>query len=289
MSKRKYSHDETQTELPLRFVVTFMANTMIYCVFLNMDDFHPSPTICFLVTMLIEGSSHSSPFACFWRTKSNIQKTFSCCVETTNAQPSIVFTDFMTNASAGTIFVFGRPLPIASTVSQLLPLLMRRFFACTGDSHQIWKQWNKSVVLYDPQMSRTRACCVICFGRIQKKRSEDGEKTTEECLIHSDRTSWHRFWSVTTWISSAEHIKLWKMDTSFLLKDNWWHYLVLQIIAVNLTMLVQWWYVSCVLYCSSPPRFHSNKNFLLCFYIYNRVLMKLWCAHFKSWNPQMNR
>jgi len=53
-----------------------MGNTTICYGYLNMEDFLPIPITSSLEIMSTEESRVSKPFVCFWRTKSNILKTF---------------------------------------------------------------------------------------------------------------------------------------------------------------------------------------------------------------------
>jgi len=86
--------------------------------------------------MLIEENKAWRLFACYWLTRLNTQKTFSCSVVIMSVLPSIVFMASTTNAKEDTTSSYGKHLLTALTASQLPLLLMKKFYACTVDSHQ---------------------------------------------------------------------------------------------------------------------------------------------------------
>lgn len=76
-----------------------MANIMICFACLNMVAFLPNPTTYSLVIMWTVASNHLKRFACFWPTKSNIQKISFCSEAITNVPALTVFTAFMMNVN----------------------------------------------------------------------------------------------------------------------------------------------------------------------------------------------
>lgn len=235
----------------------FMDSTTIYWDYLSTEASHLMPTISSLEIMWIEASNHLKLSVFSSLTRLSIQKTFSCLEETTNALQSTEFMAFTTSAREGTTLSCGRPSLIVLTVFPLLLLLMRRSSACTEDCPQNWVVSNRSKESWDLLMCPILASSVIYFGQIPTKMSKAGERTIEVSALLSVRRSFLLSIRSTISIWSAEPTRSWRMGTSSLQRDNWWHYSAPPITVASSIMQVQW--------C---------------------LLMTLWCAVSRYWNQQ---
>lgn len=142
--------------------------------------------------------------------------------------------DSTTSASAVFRSNSGRLSPTVSIVCLLQRSSMRRSFAAMVACHPTYRTWSKFEKSRDRQMYQTLVYFAICFGPTRIRTFRAGARATAVLASHSDKSKfsyllkasnflsvlWLSSWKNTIWISSAEHIKLWKTATSSLPNVN---------------------------------------------------------------------
>mmetsp|Transcript_39518 Transcript_39518/g.77769 ORF Transcript_39518/g.77769 Transcript_39518/m.77769 type:complete len:201 (+) Transcript_39518:364-966(+) len=200
-----------------------MASITIFFACLSMAVSPLRQTTCSWGTTLTVASRVWRPSAFCWLIRSSIQRTSSSSEGTTSALPSTESTDFMMSVRGAITSSCGRPSLIASTASPLLQSLTRRSSACTEASPPSSTTSTKSEESSDQQTFPIPDFCAIFCGQTPRRKTttRDGQRTTEACRSFSGPTWSISFCGNTTWTSSAERIRWWRMDTNSSQRDNW--------------------------------------------------------------------
>ena len=128
---------------PSMYWVIFMVNSKIYSTISNVVDIlQKLITSSQEITSIVDIIA-SLPFVCYQRLKLSFLKISFSCVETTNANLSIKFTDFMIRAKECTLSSCGNNLQICLMLYQFQPLSMIRYCVCMEVYLLNYKSLNK--------------------------------------------------------------------------------------------------------------------------------------------------
>uniref|UniRef100_A0A7C9E7Z4 Uncharacterized protein n=1 Tax=Opuntia streptacantha TaxID=393608 RepID=A0A7C9E7Z4_OPUST len=97
---------------------------------------------------------------------------------------SIVFMGSMMNVKEDLMSVYGRFSQTASTVCQLLQLLMKKYFACMVGCLLSCRTWHKLMNFKDQQKYQIVGFFVTCSGQILTLRMKVGQTVTEVFHVH---------------------------------------------------------------------------------------------------------